>query len=509
VRDKKRLGEALVDLGLMERSGLEDAIALHVHQMLTKVFTWNEGTYAFEEETEGPDAELTLKVSTGDLILEAVQAIRDPDVVRYTLGDIDRVLGLSSDPLLRFQKVTLSPSDGFVLSRVDGATTAREIIQLIPLSSEQTQKSLLGLLSTGIIEYVPGLRRRPLSPAAPQTSPSPTPAPAEPAVASPDPSAALWTPPAPPPPVSPSASATSSPPTAALPPEPPLAARPPETVPEDAEVAERRREILEAWEGLKACNHFEVLGLERAANEADVKEAYFRLAKRFHPDVHHGASLGDLRDKLEAVFIRLGEAYEVLRDPRKRRSYEERLGRPKPRPVGAPGPVPEPDTTTGPVAQPVPAPDPDEEARQAEEAIRRGEKLYEQAGREPELVGKYHDAIELLKPAVKVVQGKMRLRGRLALARCYLKNPKWAKDAEQVLLEATRDDPQGPDAFALLGGLYHERGLRTRAASMYRRALELKPDHEEASRYLAANGGPEPPPEAEGGGLIKRLFRKP
>ena len=40
--------------------------------------------------------------------------------MRYALGDIDRVLALSSDPLLRFQKLTLSPTDGFVLSRIDG-----------------------------------------------------------------------------------------------------------------------------------------------------------------------------------------------------------------------------------------------------------------------------------------------------------------------------------------------------------------------------------------------------
>src|SRR4030043_103279 len=45
-----------------------------------------------------PGGELTLKLSTGELILEAVQAVRDPDVVRYALGDMDRVLTLSSDP---------------------------------------------------------------------------------------------------------------------------------------------------------------------------------------------------------------------------------------------------------------------------------------------------------------------------------------------------------------------------------------------------------------------------
>src|SRR6185503_16313768 len=114
------------------------------------------------------------------------------------------------------------------------------------------------------------------------------------------------------------------PPASAAPAKPAVAVPPP---PEAAEVAApraplsdaarklaetRRAEIEEAYAGLKTRNHFEVLGLPRASSEAQVKDAYFRLAKRFHPDTHHDPLLKDLRDKLEAVFIRLGEAYEIL-----------------------------------------------------------------------------------------------------------------------------------------------------------------------------------------------------
>ena len=474
VRDGRRLGEVLAELGLIDANGLEDAVAFHVHEMLAKVFTWPDGTYAFEEEPEDEaGGELTLKLSTGELILEAVQAVRDPDVVRYALGDLDRVLALSSDPLLRFQKLTLSPADGFVLSRVDGATSAREIVQMIPLPAEETQKSLLGLVSTGVVEFagVRPQRRAPLppkaTPAAAPPRPQPPPAPA-----------------APPPPPTPPAPA-------------------PEPV--DEKAAERRREILEAWDGLKTRTHFEVLGLSRSVGEAEVKEAYFSLAKRFHPDVHHGASLGDLRDKLEAVFIRLGEAYDVLRDPRRRGEYEERLGRSKPKAAAAGADVAGGSGAGSEPAPPEPPRDPEEEARLAEEAIRRAAKLVEQE--------KYWDAIQLLEPAVEVVRGKSRLRARVLLARCYVKNPKWAKSAEATLLAATREEPKAVEPWALLGAIYAEKGLRTRATTMYRKVLELNPDHEEAAQYLALHAPPPLPPEDEGGGesgggLLGRLFRK-
>ena len=483
VRDKRRLGEVLLELGTIDASGLESAVATHVHEALAKVFAWPDGTYAFEEEPEGAGGqELTLKVSTGDLILEAVQAVRDPDVVRYALGDMDRVLVLSNDPLLRFQKLTLSPADGFVLSRVDGVASAREIVQMIPLPSEETQKSLFGLLSTGVIEYAAVVRRT-RAPAAPAPAPAPpAPEPAPPAARSSGPCAT---------------SAPGAPPGGAASLRSP---HPPRPSPSTRRRPSGAGRSSRPGTGSSRAPTSRSSASPARVGEVEVKEAYFRLAKRFHPDVHHGESLGDLRDKLEAVFIRLGEAYDVLRDPRRRGDYEERLGRQRPKPAAAPaGGVAEPEN-----APPEPPRDPEEEARLAEEAVRQAAKLVEQE--------KYWDAIQKLEPAVEAAQGKARLRARVLLARCYVKNPKWAKSAEAMLLAATREEPRAVEPWALLGAFYAEKGLRTRATAMYRKALELNPDHEEAARYLAQNAPPPEPPEDEGGegggGLLGRLFRK-
>jgi tetratricopeptide (TPR) repeat protein len=521
VREKRRLGEVLVELGLIDASGLEDAIALHVHEMLARAFTWTDGRYAFEDEKGAPaQSELTLKLSTGELILEAVRAVRDPDVVRYALGDIDRVLALSSDPLLRFQQLTLSPTDGFVLSRVDGVASAREILQMIPLPEEETQRSLFGLLSTGVIEYAEGQRRQrdaaapaqaarqtlrfaPPEARPPSQAEAPVPPPA--ATAAPAPPAPLLRPAVAAPAQAPPPAAAASPAAPAPPPAP--------TAQVDPKAEERRREILEAWEGLKDRNHFEVLGLSRQVGEAEVKEAYFQLAKRFHPDVHHSASLADLRDKLEAVFIRLGQAYDTLRDPKRRGEYEERLGRFKPRAAQIPAAADAPAAAPEPKA----ARDPEEEKHLAEEALHKAAKLLEHAKTleqekpdEPEHQRLTYDAIQLLEPVLETLAGKSRLRAQLLLARGYSKNRKWAKRAEELLLGAGRENPQSAEPWALLGAIYAGSGLRARALSMYRKALELKPDHEEAGRYLAENAPPEAAaPEAEGGGgLLGRLFRK-
>jgi tetratricopeptide (TPR) repeat protein len=259
--------------------------------------------------------------------------------------------------------------------------------------------------------------------------------------------------------------------------------------------ASRRKEILEAFETMKDKNHFELMGIERTATEAQVKEAYFRLAKRFHPDVHHGESLTDLRDQLEALFIKLGQAYETLKNPKTREAYEARLPRDKATGRALPGP-PEPEP-------PPPPPDPEAIARQAEEDIRKAEKFIEQE--------KYWDAIQLLDTAIPLAKNpKLIARGHIAMAKAKLKNPKWVKEAETTLKELLRIDPKHVEAHFMLGSIYKAGGLKTRSESMFRKVLELQPDHEGAMSEMGSIPVESPSPDAGGteGGLFKKLFKK-
>lgn len=63
-------------------------------------------------------------------------------------------------------------------------------------------------------------------------------------------------------------------------------------------------------------DYYKVMGLERGAGQDDIKRAYRKLARKYHPDVSK-------EPDAEERFKELGEAYEVLKDPEKRAAYDQ------------------------------------------------------------------------------------------------------------------------------------------------------------------------------------------
>jgi DnaJ-class molecular chaperone len=63
-------------------------------------------------------------------------------------------------------------------------------------------------------------------------------------------------------------------------------------------------------------DYYEILGVKRDAKPEEIKKAYRRLARKYHPDVNPGDKSAEERFKL------MSEAHDVLSDPKKRSVYD-------------------------------------------------------------------------------------------------------------------------------------------------------------------------------------------
>ena len=66
-------------------------------------------------------------------------------------------------------------------------------------------------------------------------------------------------------------------------------------------------------------DYYRILGVARNANEKDIKRAYKKLSKKWHPDV----APEDKKEEARKKFVDIAEAYQILKDAEKRKVYDQ------------------------------------------------------------------------------------------------------------------------------------------------------------------------------------------
>jgi curved DNA-binding protein CbpA len=234
-----------------------------------------------------------------------------------------------------------------------------------------------------------------------------------------------------------------------------------------------RDEVQARLQKSRGADHYAVLEISPAGSRDEIREAYYYLARRYHPDRFRAGPLEDLLGEIEAYFTQVTEAYNTLYDPESRVRYDDSRAS-----EAGPG-KPEVEQDTSYLAQ---------------QNYLRAKLLIER--------GRFSDAVTSLENAIKL--DAKRGIYHLALGNLLSGNPRLRQQAAKHLLEATRLDPAKTEGYLALGELYLKMGRRADAAKFFREVLRWEPGHLEAEARLKELRGTE---GDDDGGLLRGLFR--
>jgi curved DNA-binding protein CbpA len=228
-----------------------------------------------------------------------------------------------------------------------------------------------------------------------------------------------------------------------------------------------RQEVLGRLERIDEADHYAVLGLSNKATVEEIREAYYYLARRYHPDRFRTGHLQDLLDRMESYFTKVTEAYNTLFDSDRRELYDEEQVSSS----ASKSSEPQQDT-----------------AYLARQNFARGKLLVDKK-QLPEAVKFFENAIEL-DPSKAVYH--------LELGRILILNPRRRPESEELLKTTIAMNPSLVDAYLALGELYEKIDRAEQAVKNYEEALRWEPTNDVAQARIA---------ELKSSGRRKGLFK--
>lgn len=210
----------------------------------------------------------------------------------------------------------------------------------------------------------------------------------------------------------------------------------------------------------RGVDYFTLLGLPVGASPEDVRQTYFMLARKLHPDRLAAIGIDDNQRHAQRLMACINEAFAVLNDPIRREEYISILDR------GGEEAVRAEEQKADELAMRV---------MRAEEAFRQGEMALRREQLEP--------AIQHFSTAVELAPNEPEYRALLAWAKFAASSDKQgiAIETRKALIRAAEQNEESPTARFYLGRVERMLGREKEALVYFHEVLRIKPSHAEAS----------------------------
>jgi curved DNA-binding protein CbpA len=442
-------GSALVAAGAVSRETLEALVARQVSEMLYHTLAWTDGEWEFDPRVRlAGDVRVTIKPEK--LLFESARRLPVEFVAaRFPDGSekLSPETGVPDD-------LNLLPTEAFVMTRIDAPLSVNELLAISGLPEAETLHVTYTLALGGF------LRREKWPPmlTAAETA------------------KARAVKVAPGKPVSPVAAEVKSEPKSAP------SARAADPVEEERD---EQSEIDALFAKARVTtDYYQMLGVRRSADAAEIKRAYYALAKRFHPDrFRKGAEAAQLT-RIESAFAQIAQAYDALKNNNSRAVYDSKLlKQDEAARTSRASAAPKPDRasfnqsakdTSSAASTPVTRPNPADTPYHAEERFKQGLEALQQ--------GNHAFAIAALGEAARLAPSEARYHAYFGLA--LSKDERLRHSAEAEFKAAIALAANNTSFRVMLAEFYIGVGLRRRAEGELVRALSADPKDKVARQLL-------------------------
>jgi curved DNA-binding protein CbpA len=209
--------------------------------------------------------------------------------------------------------------------------------------------------------------------------------------------------------------------------------------------------------------HYQILDISMKAETSEVKQAYFSLAKRFHPDLFHKKTDAETHQRIQHAFTEIAHAYEVLRNENTRQTYDFKLRK-----------VLEELEKLSPEERKETKPTPTKKLTEASDIFEHGFNLL--------MEDDYEAAIPFLARASALAPDIARYHAYYGKSLSIDRTQKFK--AESEIQTAIKMDPENPDFRIMLAEFFIQYKLFKRAEGELNRLLENNPNNYEAHKLL-------------------------
>lgn len=494
---------ALFGLGLLNPNAVFQHLGQRASQLLFRALTAEQGSFAFDLEDLPPSRAMPLG-NKWSIYLDALRRVSAPDLRRRQMNALELPV-MKASGRIPVNEVRLTPQETRAYNHFDGARSLAQMARDFPAEADVLMRVAWMLAPLELVSFAglsaaaqasarqaaprgavpgppPAAVARPAAPAggpvAPQRPPPPvmSPAPAAPvAAAAAKPAAAPGNPVNMPKPgmqypgqvparSTDGTAAPTQPQAAAAPQRPPppvmKPAAPKVTAAPPATTAEDIKQLQQLYEVMKKGNYFEVLNLKREADANQVKIAYLKAARSYHPDTIPPGAPPELAKVKADLFALIGEANRTLSDQVMRADYIAELD------AGGTG------------------------SKVDVEKLLKGEELF-QKGRVYVQARKYSDALKLFEDAIGCNGDEPEFYAWRGYSKFMA-----ASDKKLVSADATKDikacidkNPNVAAAYFFLGYILKTNGDPKAALVQFKKCVALDPKHIDAAREVRSASG--------------------